>query len=354
MSSRLAIIISILSIIVVSLLTMIYIKKSKLRLRLKNLQYKINSILNGQIGLNNLKILGSLNIINSDQNESFPLKLVSSSLNKNVITFSRYGIPYNEFGILSNTAGSNKNISYSSNSNVSVPSVESNLSIDSLKNQINNIISGKTAFNRLYVVDKLTVVGGGRVKIIDNSLYQINGGLSIINKLGNSFLDSNIMFIGNSGIGSYGLTKVYIDSSSNKFVYDRNSSTNINYKNTSWDSRPVLPSCNTPTETKAIVSEVLTDIESLEKQLDLIINGEIPLNNIVVNGTVLVESKLDSPLTLDVQSCDPTSLIGFNNLDARGLNGYGGPFDWVGPYFDSTKMITYSGKNNTGLQLGKL
>ena len=103
-------------------------------------------------------------------------------------------------------------------------------------------------------------------------------------------------------------------------------------------------------ESATPVAQTAVDIESLEKQLDDIINGVSPIYNLVVNGSLVVDSKLDSPLTLDVQSCDPTSLVGFNNLDARGVNGYGGPFDWFGSYFDSTKTISYSGINQTGLQ----
>lgn len=61
----------------------------------------------------------------------------------------------------------------------------------------------------------------------------------------------------------------------------------------------------------------------------------------MVNGYIIVDSNLDSPLYNHVTQ----HLIGFNNLDARGVNGYGGPFDLFGPYFDSTKTITYSGKN---------
>ena len=186
--------------------------------------------------------------------------------------------------------------------------------------------------------------------IIDDNLYKINGGLSVLNKVGDNMLDCNILFGGSAGIGTYGISKVYT-SSSNKLVYDIISASNLKYKSSNWDSRGVLPTCspsaipvNTP------VAQTAVDIESLEKQLDDIINGVSPIYNLVVNGSLVVDSKLDSPLTLDVQSCDPTSLVGFNNLDARGVNGYGGPFDWFGSYFDSTKTISYSGINQTGLQ----
>ena len=345
--SRIVIAIVMLSIlIVVGVVSYVMYTKSKLKARMENLQSTINSVINGQIGLTNLKVVGSLNIIGSDLNDSYPLKLVSSSPNKNVITFARYGVPYNEFGILSNSNPNKRDFKINRKKEYNQPT-KAEVSIDSLRRQINDIISGKTQLNNLLVIDKLTVVGGGRVKIVSENLYAINGGLSVINKSGGKMLDSGIIFGGNAGMGSYGLSKVYTNSS-NKAVYDINFSQNLNYKNTNWDSRSVLPECTPRSVSIDDVSlpEQAVQIEYLELVLNKIINGNIPLNNLVVNGSVYVDSKLDSPLTLDVQSCDPTSLIGFNNLDARGVNGYGGPFDWVGAYFDPTKTISYSGKNN--------
>jgi len=330
------------SVLIISIIIYFIIKPKSSNIALVNLQNKIMSLINGQMSLNNLKVIGSLNIISSNPSDNYPLKLLSSS-NKNVITFSQYGVPYNEFGVISNSTPNPSNFKPTlSTTNIKSP-IE--LSISSLQKQINDIVSGKTPLNNLYVMNKLTVVGGGRVKIISDNLYELNGGLSVINKdVNNNILNSLILFEGNAGRGQYGLSKVYTDSS-NKLVYDIYSS-NVNYKNTNWDSRSVLPSCapsNNPTIEPQIQNS--TDIQSLEKQFNNIVNGITPINNLVVNGYIIVDSNLDSPLTLDVQSCDPTSLVGFNNLDARGVNGYGGPFDWFGPYFDSTKTITYSGKN---------
>lgn len=326
-------------VLVISIVMYLVIKSNSLKkTALLNLQNKIMSLINGKTSLKNLKVIGSLNIVSSNSNDKYPLKLLSTSKNKNVITFSRYGVPYNEFGVIANQSTPNPSSTYKPtllDSNIQPPS---DLSIASLQQQINDIVSGKTPLNNLYVMDKLTVFGGGRVKTISDNLYEINGGLSVINKSGDSTLDSLILFKGNAGEGKYGVSKAYTNPTNNKLVYDIYSS-NVNYKYSSWDSRSVLPSCS-PSDNPATIVENNPDIQSLEKQLDNIVNGVIPINNLVVNGYVVVDSTLESPLILDVQSCDPTSMVGFNNVDARGVNGYGGPFDWFGSF---NSNITFSG-----------
>lgn len=318
--------------LVLSLIMYLVIKSnSSKKTALLNLQNKIMSLINGKTSLKNLKVIGSLNIVSSNPNDKYPLKLFSSSKNKNVITFSRYGVPDNEFGVIANQSTPNPSSTYKPtllDSNIQPPS---DLSIASLQQQINDIVSGKTPLNNLYVMNNLTVVGGGRVKIV-GALYELNGGLSVINMSGGSTLDSLILFKGNAGEGQYGVSKAYTNPTNNKLVYDLYSS-NVNYKYSNWNSSSLLPTCspsvNPITQTTL---QNATDIQSLEKQLDDIVNGATPINNLVVNGYVFVDSTLESPLILDVQSCDPTSLVGFNNLDARGVNGYGGPFDWFGGF----------------------
>ena len=341
--SKLVVILSVIFLVlIISTVIYLYIKSKKTAL--VNLQNKIMSLINGKTTLNNLKVIGSLNIVSSNQNDKYPLKLLSSSKNKNVITFSRYGVPYNEFGVIANpSTPSSTPSSYKPillDSNIQTPS---DLSIASLQQQINDIVSGKTQLNNLYVMNKLTVVSsGGHLKSV-GGLNALNGGLSVINTSGDSTLDSLILFKGNAGEGQYGVSQAYSN------VYDIYSS-NVNYKYSSWDSRSVLPTCSPsgnptiqptlPTVTH-LKSLLYMGIQSLEKQLDDIVNGNTPINNLVVNGYVVVDSTLDSPLILDVQSCDATSLVGFNNVGARGVNAYGGPFDWVSGYF--TSNISYSG-----------
>lgn len=341
------IVIIILVILLVVIPVSIYlISKAKVASRLSSLQNKINDLINGASPINNLKVVNSLNIINSNPNDMFPLKLITTA-NKNVITFKRYGVIHNEFGVMSNPASTESQKNYNISSLLPTVTQDVVSSVDSLQQQINDIVSGKTHLNNLKVNGNLTVFGGGTLKAVEGVVNKLAliGGLSLVNKdANNNKLNSCILF-GKDGMskGYYGLSATYKDSN-NKSVYDLYSS-NVNYKNTSWDSRPTLPACVVPTDVmKSAPAKNDTDIALLEEQLNNILNGTTPITNLVVNGDVTVNSESESPLSLDVQSCATTSIVGFNNLDARGVNGYGGPFDWVGSSFDLTGTITSSGK----------
>ena len=307
---------------------LIYMKSHK---KLVDLQNQIMDLINGKIPINNLKVFNKLNILSSNKNDMFPLKLLTSS-NNNMISFTRYGTLYNKFGTQSPLPSSSTTKSYTKSLPVNLKS-QSVLSIDSLQQQINDIISGKTPLNNLKVNNSLTIVSkGGYLKTKTPNTYYLpsEGGLSLVNQDQNkNLLDSCVLFGDTNGNvkGYYGL-KLY-----NNSTYDRYS-VNLSYVFNNWDSRPNIPSCTD--STPVLPPEIKNDknIDSLLLQFSNIVNGITPITNLVVNGDVTVTSNIESPLILDVQTCNATSLVGFNNLDARGVNAYGGPFDWVGPFFD--------------------
>jgi hypothetical protein len=318
-----------------------FYSKASASASLENMQKKIDELITGKLSIENLKVRGSLNISSSNPDDMFPLKLITKA-KKNVISFRRYQVPFNEFGLMSSDKTSKKKYKLSSPLPLKErPKGLGTLSIDFIQEQIDNILSGKTPLNNLKVKGSLTVNSGGRVKAVEGykDKYSLNGGLSLVNKDANkNSLDSAILF-GSDGEakGYYGLSKIYKDSS-NKLFYDRYS-TNVKYKNENWDSRSILPACE-PSALISAGSNKTKDIGSLERQLNDILNGTSQFTNLVVNGDVTVISELESPLILNVESCDPTIMVGFNNLDARGTNGYGGPFDWFGSYFDLSGTIS--------------
>ena len=65
-------------VLVISIVMYLVIKSNSLKeTALLNLQNKIMSLINGKTSLKNLKVIGSLNIVSSNSNDKYPLKLIS-------------------------------------------------------------------------------------------------------------------------------------------------------------------------------------------------------------------------------------------------------------------------------------
>jgi hypothetical protein len=280
------------------------------------LQNRINDIISGKTPLNNLNVVNSLTVVNNNPNDSGTLKLninvMNPSSTKNVVSFLRSGKEYNNFGVQDiASAPAGKTIVWSNPVSVASAVVPT---ISSLQTQINNIINGTQPLYNLKVNGPVTVnsTQGYAVYLKNQS--------SNTNKYGNT-----IVFIkATKIIGVYGVSGL----TDNK--YDHVSSDSCKWGNTNWDARVGGTNAPCTTTTLPPVSTFnASNVSELNAQLDNIINGMVPLNNLSVQGDMTISGDSNSLLRINNTNCDPTNLVNFSDLAGRGTNGYGGPFDWI-------------------------
>ena len=281
------------------------------------LQNRINDIISGKTVLNNLNIVNSLTVQNnnSSDNGTLKLKINGTTSTKNIVSFLRAGSPYNTFGVQNlTTAQEGKPFVLSQPVLVASAAVPT---VSSLQTMINNIVSGKQALNNLKVNGAVTVSStqGYAVYLKNQSSDTDRYDNAIV------FLNKN-----NNAVGGYGVSKVY--QSNGKAVYDH-ISVNSDWGNPSWDAR--VGGTSAPCTQKTlppIPSFNATSVAELNSQLDNIINGSVPLLNLVVNGDMTISGDSNSLLNINNVGCDNTNLVSFTTA-GRGTNGYGGPFDWI-------------------------
>ena len=310
---------------------------------LESLQTKINDLVSGKIAINNLKVINVLTVNNNNANDAFTLKLINNS-DKNVITFFVTGNATNSIGVQSAPANlpSSSNIPNQlvlsqpvsiTDQQMATPTPNPTKQVGTpgyIQQQLDSIIAGKLPLNNLKV--------NGTLTMLTNSEYPIN----LINASGSTNLNSCAAFVKNNTItGYFGVSANY--QSNNVSVHDTYS-VNVSYSNKSWDLRP-SPSC-VPRADPTPIPTQSPSIDSLNSYIDYIINGNIPILNLSVNGDVTVTGDSDSLLLIDTYNCDPTKLVTFNSYtNSAGVNGnaggvWGGDGTSAGWFNASKKQIS--------------
>jgi hypothetical protein len=182
-------------------------------------------------------------------------------------------------------------------------------SLGYMQQQLNNIITGQLPLNNLKVNGGLTVFGSYGYPVFLNN--------------GPNNLASAVAFVKNDTITGYvGISAGSKTSYNNYWVNTTFSSA------TAIDPSTCVTNYSSPTPGPTQSATQSPTLESLNLMLNNIINGNIPIPNLIVNGDLTVTGTSDSLFTMNMYMtappCDPTCLISFNSYtDGFGVAGYG-------------------------------
>ena len=278
----------------------------------ESLQTQINNLISGKTAINNLKVLNRLTVNNNNANDAFTLKLINNS-DKNVITFLYTGLLGNTVGVqsapanlplatnLPNPLVLSQPVSLVADQQVVTPSPYKVGSLGYMQQQLNNILTGQLPLNNLKVNGDLTVFSSQDYPIFLNN--------------GSNDLASAVAFVTNDTITGY------VGISGTRTSYN-NYKVNITESGPGINGSACVTTYSAPTPIPSPSPAQSPTLESLTLMLNNIINGNIIIPNLIVNGDLTVTGNSDSLFTINKTNCNPTDLIAFNNqLNSFGVAG---------------------------------